>query len=211
MKTALVVLIFCLSFNFISSSEVFNAPSNHTSNIHHSASHLEGFSYPQRNQVNNDTVPHQDNDVVAYLRGNPYQQQPHSHNTTLAYRQANDVNNNEVIQQNRSRSPGNQYQLQRRLRNTTAAQRQTDPMNNLIVHPRFRPLLADEKANINTKNSSGLLQVLTTKLIDNNVQTQKPFSFADYYYHEQLRAFFGHKHDEASPHTHSYIKTGLRR
>lgn len=103
-------------------------------------------------------------------------------------------------------------------------------LHHRVVHPRFRPLLQTRNTNkptlpsttpflpfielhpVNARTTTttpttiNLLQILTFK-----PQTRKQSSFGEYFFQQQLRAFFGHQHDEQhSAPTRSNIKTGLR-
>ena len=114
-----------------------------------------------------------------------------------------------------------QKQAHDHIHNTTHTTRSAHKavLHHRAVHPRFRPLLhtrpttpflplielhpVDGRTTTTTIN---LLQILTFK-----PQTRKQSSFGEYFFQQQLRAFFGHQHEEQhSAPTRSNIKTGLR-
>jgi hypothetical protein len=207
MKTILIFLSLCLIFNFISALET---------------------SKPQLNQQA---------DNSSHLREGPYQQpEPHSHNAIIIHHQADSIDNNstQLNQQNHSHLRGDKHSLQ----NTTVAQDQAnqlihprfrsmlqDRTNDITQssiltitdvpsnpHDNIQqnlPFLADNGVSDDTIQSSSLLQIITAKPIDNTGETRRSLSFAEYYYQQQLKAFFGHQHEKFPPPTHSNIKTGL--
>jgi hypothetical protein len=228
MKTILAFLNFYLLFNFISALETFN-------------SHLQELANQQHGHLNNPNIVDHENEVnetnplnPSHIQERLYEQQPHSHNDAIAHLEPNGINNesDRLNQQNHPHLQRRIYHIQ-----TTAAVRQQDyPVNNrAIIHPKFRPLLpnwennepqsplepniqqnrpflADERAIVNPTKSSGLLQILTAKAIDNGVQTRRRVSFGDYYYQQKIRSIFGHYHYTAAvPPARPYIRTGLRR
>ncbi|UJR08125.1 hypothetical protein I4U23_012401 [Adineta vaga] len=181
MKSILVLVSFYHVFNIISATETFNSQSN-------DASH--SISSQQVNHLNNITsVPH--HTISHSNSSHPQQVHPHNVPITTSY------------------SKNSRPQLHNRPKN-------------LLIHPKFRPasvqdgemhhLLSVETttdSTLHTTKSSSLLQILTDKPIENDLHTRRRLSFADYYYQQQLKAFFGHHHEKFPPHTRSNIKTGL--
>lgn len=224
MKTILIFLSLCLIFNFISAFE--------TSEIHHPASHLQGIAHQQHSLGNNSNrIDHLNS---SHLRGGSYQQpEPHSHNAIIIHHQADSIDNNntQLNQQNHSHLRGGKQ-------NTTVAQDQANqlihPRFRLMLQDRTNditqssiltitdvpsnpddniqqnlPFLADNGVSEDTTQPSSLLQIVTAKPIDNTGETRRSLSFADYYYQQQLKSFFGHQHEKFPPPTRSNIKTGL--
>ena len=219
MKIILAFVNFYLLFNFISALETFN-------------SHLQGLANQQHGDLVTPNIVHHENKVnetnllnPSHLEGRLYEQQPQSHNNTIAHQAPNGTNNNTHLQRRI-------YQSQYHIHTTAAVREQHYPRNNLVIHPKFRPLLpnwenndpqsplesniqqnqpllADERAIINPTKSSDLLQILTAEAIDNGVQTRGRISFGDYFYQQKIRSIFGHYH--YTPPARRYIKTGLRR
>lgn len=192
MKNILVFLSLCLTFNSISAIEVFNPQLNQQQTTKPSdiypASQLQGSVQQQSDQLNTiDIVPDQ------------------NHNETTN-------NKNEIY----SNLLGGSYQEQ---------QSQTDPINNQLIHPRFRSMLqnydqsslsettvTDSDSDISSdshNNNHNTQQVIENAIEDGNAPTSQPLSFAEYYFQQQLKAFFGHYHEKFSSRTHSNIKTGL--
>ena len=87
-----------------------------------------------------------------------------------------------------------------------------------VIHPKFRPWFHSRQTNKSAVSfvelhpvdgrqpTTTLLQILTLK-----PQIRKQPSFAGYFFQQQLRAFFGHQHDQQHTEpTRSNIKTGLK-
>lgn len=207
MKTLFLCFSIYLVLNFISALNTFNGTleqhhqqqvqSNNVSNIHHYGELINTRSINNRFAQQNRS---------RLQRGKFNQLQENRLNTT----QVNPIINNRAIHPKFRQWPpvntNNKTQLS--LSNTTAAAILKSNISSIIknnVQLDETPLKADRQILLNITQSSALLQIFTPK-----PQLRERISFADSYFQQRLRSFFGHQHDNATARTRPYIRTGLR-
>ncbi|CAF1109029.1 unnamed protein product [Adineta steineri] len=239
MKNILIVLSICVIFAFILALDRFgshlNHQANHASNIQNPIAHLRDRRHRQQQNHLDDTDPaHDQNNIninesasINHVTSSDHQedlyeqndQQTHPSNSIDVDHQG-DINND--ASQNITASV-NKHDVHPKFRYGEQNGRSTETESPLLTTTTTTTvpsssntlsdlsLLSDSKSIIDTTKSWSLLQIFTKEITNNSSSIPERVPFADYYYQQQLRAFFGHRHGKFAPRTRSYIKTGLKR